>query len=260
MIFRILRLLSLCFFIVLLPQKIYSSQSTETIEALILHLIQKADEHKQNPFQPIPVIAIGGCPGVGKTFFSNLVLNRLRENEIRCIVLPLDHFNLSPSERKKIGTEWDIRHFKLEELHQCLSSIHSGEKLIHKPTCNQLTGEIGSEKLDLRDVDLILFDGLYALCSERPLNYFQYCSLGIFLEADEKDIYQWKWQRELKKSHQRTQEQFQKHMSALMKEYSLHISYSKKNADFLIRKDSNHHYHLLKQRKADFKEPVADAA
>lgn len=214
------------------------------LQPLIDALIEIAEVHQQDPTKAVPLIAIGGCPGVGKTYLTKNLLAKLQESGVNCIALPLDHFNLSPEERKKIGTEWDIRHFKVRELHECLASIFSAEKHVQKPTCNQLTGEIGTEVLVLNNIDLILFDGLYALCSNSPLNFSDYCSFTIFLEAAEADIYTWKWEREQKKTQPRTPEQFARHMEALLLEYHQNIEYSKKNANVIIRKDSNHNYEL----------------
>ena len=164
----------------------------EALKHLVSSLVHIAKYHKQDSSKAVPLIAIGGCPGVGKTYLTKNLLLELQENGVNCVILSLDHFNLSPEERKKIGTEWDMRHFKAMELHNCLASIFSGEKHVKKPTCNQLTGEIGAEFLELDNIDLILFDGLYALCSEPPLNFFDYCVMGVFLEANESDIYSWK--------------------------------------------------------------------
>lgn len=66
----------------------------------------------------------------------------------------------------------------------------------------------------------------------------------MFLEAEEVDIYKWKWEREQKKSRPRTSEEFERHMSALIEEYAKNIFYSKANALFLIKKDSFHHYEI----------------
>lgn len=234
-------LFSLLFF-----PRIVTGTELESLTVLVEYLKDIAEHHEQNPSKAVPIAAIGGCPGVGKTYLTKSLLSALQEKGVRCIALPLDHFNLSPTERKKIGTEWDIRHFKSSELHSCLAAIFSGEKLLEKPTCNQLTGEMGIEILDLTTIDLILFDGLYALCTDVPLNFFDYCLMGIFLEADEADIYNWKWEREQKKTQRRTWEQFVKHMEALLQEYHQNIEYSKKNAVFTIRKDSQHHYELIR--------------
>lgn len=219
-----------------------------TLAPLVEYLAQVAGEHRES--EPVPIFAIGGCPGVGKTYLAKNLVNSLEERGVRCALLPLDHFNLSPEERKKIGTEWDIRHFKPAELLDCLASISLGAKLVEKPTCNQLTGEIGKEILDLRQIDLLLFDGLYSLCSEPPLNFFDYCFAGVFLEADEVDIYKWKWEREQKKSIPRTKEQFARHMEALMEEFQRNIAGSRGNALFILKKDSTHYYETILSEKA----------
>lgn len=218
--------------------------ATDSLQELKNYLYNVATEHRNHPSSAVPIIAIGGCPGVGKSYLAKMLVMDLEEKGFHAVVLPLDHFNLSPQERKKIGTEWDIRHFKPDELTTVLQAIANGQKNMQKPTCNQLTGEIGSEQLDLQEVDLVLFDGLYALCSCPPLNFFPFCQSGIFLEAETASIYAWKWEREQKKSTPRTPEQFLKHMAALMADYEENIAYSKENAQFLINKDSDHQYQL----------------
>ncbi|PJD94794.1 MAG: hypothetical protein CK425_10410 [Parachlamydia sp.] len=221
-----------------------SEEVTGPLAPLIEYLVDIAMHHQQEAAKPVPIVAIGGCPGVGKSYLTHTLINILQQKSIRCTILPLDHFNLSPADRKKIGTEWDIRHFKATKLQQVLQAIFNGQKLIEKPTCNQLTGETGSECMDLNAIDLILFDGLYALCSEAPLNFFDYCFAGVYLETDEANIYKWKWEREQKKMQPRTQEQFASHMQALIEEFQHNIAYSKMNAHFIIQKDEKHQYFL----------------
>jgi uridine kinase len=216
----------------------------QTLSPFLVHLKEIAETHKKDRSQPIPIVAIGGCPGVGKTHLAKALLGTLQSQGVYCIVLPLDHFNLSLKERKALGTEWDCNHLKHSELHHCLSSIASGENQVTKPICNQLTGKVSTEVMDLSEIDLILFEGLYALCTRPPLNFFDYCLEGIFLEAEEVDVYRWRWEREQKKLEPRTLEQFIKHFSCLLEDYRNTISYSKNNAHFLIRKDSDHTYHL----------------
>lgn len=233
----------------------YSHTRAETLElAPLLNYVEDiADSHHKDKLTPVPIIAIGGCPGVGKTYFTKELFADLKERKVRCIILPLDHFNLSRAERKKIGTEWDTRHFKGDELHRILSEISTGKKLIIKPTLNQLTDEAGSETLDLEEIDIVLFDGLYALCSLPPLNFFDYCTAGIYLEAEEADIVAWKWEREQQKTQPRTTEQFAKHIEVIIAEFYKNIAYSKNNATFLIQKDSFHKYHLyVRNGHADF--------
>lgn len=234
--------------LVLTTTPLYGLQEpTSPLAPLIKTLYQLAKGHKDDPTHPIPIVAIGGCPGVGKTFLTDLLLMDLRARGICCLALHLDDFNLSAEERRKIGTEWDWRHVQLEALHDTLSSISQHAQQIEKPTYNQLTGLVNTETLSLKDIHLILFEGLYALCSKPPLHFFSYCTLGIFLQATPQDIYRWKWEREQKKTHPRTLEAFNRHMQSLLSEYEQHIEYSQQNATFLLTKDSHHSYFLSPQ-------------
>jgi uridine kinase len=215
------------------------SRSLDSLEEYLLYVIQHRDKSK-----PVPIVAIGGCPGVGKSYLAKDLKKRLQKRHFICQILALDDFNLSSEERKKMAILWDIHHFKLSELHECLNAIHSGKKIIFKPTYDQITGKTSSEILNLTHTDLVLFEGLYALCSKEPLNFFHYCEFGVFLEANEADVYLWKWQREQKKIHPRTEEEYAKHTQSLLTEYHKNIEYSKKNAIFFINKDSDHNYQI----------------
>lgn len=43
------------------------------LEPLLEHLHEIATAHTLNPSEPIRIVAIGGCPGVGKTHLSQLL-------------------------------------------------------------------------------------------------------------------------------------------------------------------------------------------
>lgn len=237
------------YFLIFIPIHLFSSSETifshnlQQLEPLIDYLIHNAEQHKQNPSKPVPMFAIGGCPGVGKTTLTKILIEELQFRGISCISVALDDFVLPASERKLMGN-WNINHLKIEELHHCLSSIFAGEKALTKPTYDQMTGEIGTESFDLNDRHIILFEGLYALCSEDPINFFKYSIQGAFLEADECDIYRWRVEREQKKINPRTDEQLTRHVEALINEYHQNIECSRNNVKFIIQKDHNHSYHL----------------
>lgn len=242
-----LHLLSALFFLTAFARFLQADDEIPSLSPIVEYLVTVSERHQLNPESPVPIVAIGGCPGVGKTYLTKNLLTVLQSKGVKCAVLPLDDFNLSAEDRKKIGTEWDIRHFKVSELHSTLSSIHQGAKLVSKPTYSQITGLVGFQTLDITDIDLILFEGLYALCTREPINFYNYCTTGIFIEADEADIYRWKWEREQKKMRSRTPEQFEYHMQVLLTEYYTNIAYSKGNALFLIKKDTLHNYQIVSE-------------
>lgn len=230
-------------------KEVNSDNELQPLNPLLDYLINIAHQHKQDSSKPVPLFAIGGCPGVGKTTLTKNLLKALQDKGINCKDLPLDDFNLPLEERKLMGTNWNVDHFKASELQECLSLIYSGEKILTKPTYDQVKSEVGSEIFNLCDCDIVLFDGLYALCSENPFFFFKYCVAGVFLEADECDIYRWRSEREQKKIQPRSQDQFVKHLDALLREYHQNIEYSKKNALFVIQKDHLHNYKLEIQRQ-----------
>lgn len=220
-------------------------KDTSDLSPLVQFLETLANHHRSESSQSIPIVAIGGSPGVGKTYFSKFLLQHLQRRGIRCMILPLDDFNLSREERNKFLTEWSQDHFHRDFLHQVLSQIVSNNRRIEKPTYDQVSGLTGDKEiLDLTSCDLILFEGLYALCSEPPLDFFTYCDYGIYLEASEPDIVKWKWEREQTKLQPRTPERFARHIEAMLAEYHNIVAPSKKNAHFLIKKDGFHNYSI----------------
>ncbi len=208
-----------------------------SLKPLVDNLTSLAHTHHQHPETQIPIIAIGGCPGVGKTHFTNLLRQELDKRNISLVIIPFDDWENAPNERQN-------GHFNLQSAHHFFSSLSENQRQLKKDVVNQLTDERSVEELDLNKTDLILFEGLYSLCSLAPLNYFQYCHSGIFLEAEEKDIWDWKWQREQQKTEPRTNEEFQQHMKAVFDVHHETILPSKNNARFVVSMDTGHHYSL----------------
>ena len=208
-----------------------------SLKPLVDNLASLAHAHHQHSETQIPIIAIGGCPGVGKTHFTHLLRQELDKRNISLVVIPFDDWENAPNERQN-------GHFNLQGAHNFLTSLSKINDNSKKDVVNQLTDERSVEELDLNKTDLILFEGLFSLCSLAPINYFQYCHSGIFLEAEEKDISDWKWQREQQKTEPRTSEEFQEHMKAVFDVHHETILPSKDNAHFIVSMDSGHHYSL----------------
>ncbi|MFI5342756.1 MAG: hypothetical protein ACHQUC_00880 [Chlamydiales bacterium] len=228
------------------PRLQAEENSLRSLAPLLDYLTEMANHHRKNPTEPIPIVAIGGCPGVGKTYLNQLIFQELQQKSVRCAILPLDDFVLSPEEFMKLGVESDQNHrwFKRDALHACLSLIHSNVRLLETPTRDQRTQEVGLRMLDLSECDLLFFEGSYALCTREPLHFFIYAKAGIFIEASAEDIYQWKWEREQTRVVPRTAEKFAKSMEIVFSDFNQHIAYSKENARFVIRKDHLHRYTL----------------
>lgn len=214
----------------------------EILSPVIEYLTFLADQHRQHPNDPLPVVAIGGSAGVGKTHFTHMIADWLRERKIQPIIFALEDFILPKKERPK--DVFSIEHFYLNQLHEVLSQIVSNQRSIHKPTYDMRTCEKGSEILNLENCDLILFEGFYALCSHSPVDFFQYCTCGIFLDAAEQDILEWRRSREQTKTNPRSPEQLEKYIASQMTEYWKNVVYSKRNAAFPIFKDHEHRYSI----------------
>jgi uridine kinase len=123
-----------------------------------------------------------------------------------------------------------------------LTSVCEGQNEIVKPTINQLTKEMGQETLQLANVDCVLFEGSYTLGDFPPMNFLQYADLAIYLESSLENIYDWKWQRELKKSSPRSPQSFFNHMMEILKDFAFHVYPIRKNADYIVHIDFFHHY------------------
>ena len=221
----------------------WSQESIKDELQLVLEQIQDQIKEKQNAPEKTPlIIAIGGCPGVGKSTLSRLVQAELSELGIISAIISLDHYGLSQEERKQFASELDSRRIQWNKLHNTLTEICAGENKITKPVINQLTKETSQDTLDLQNVTCILFEGSYTLSDFAPMNFLQYADLAIYLESSLDNIYDWKWQRELKKSSPRSAQAFFNHMMEILKDFAFHVYPTRKNADYIIHIDFFHHY------------------
>ncbi|MDR3624308.1 MAG: AAA family ATPase [Chlamydiales bacterium] len=211
---------------------------------LILDGIQDLVERRNvNESTPL-IIAIGGCPGVGKSTISQILQTELSHLGIVSVILSLDHYGLGQNERKQFASELDPRRIQWNKLHNTLKDICKGNTEIIKPTINQLTKEMSQETLQLANVSCILFEGAYTLGDFAPMNFLQYADLSIYLESSLENIYNWKWQRELKKPIPRHSEAFFCHMMEILKDFAFHVYPTRKNADHIIHIDFFHRYSI----------------
>jgi len=220
------------------------SQLPTSLQPLMSDLSQLARAHAKDRNQKIPVIAIGGCPGVGKTYITDELLKDLQSQEIQCAIVRFDDWTFPPDRRQTDKGAED--YFDLDGIHAFFHELSSGNRKILKPTMSEFTDEHSTEILDVSKVDLILFEGLLSLSTEEGSNYFPYCDRGVFIEAQPRDI--WRWKQARPTVPKRTEEEFAAHMEIILKYHREHIDPSKANASWIIHKGADHQYVQLEAR------------
>jgi|GEM_PF-5529513 len=192
--------------------------------------------------EKIPIIAIAGCPGVGKSTFATLLSEELAQKNIQSFILGFDNFGKTQEEKKRLRNELDLMRINWDCLHSILEEIRLGKKEIKIPKVNQLTKERTEEILNLDEIDIILFEGVYTLSNDDPINLKPYADLGIYMETTTENIYQWKWEREKKKTISRTLEQFENHMTLIFEDFVRFVYPTKQNADWVIFANDQHEF------------------
>lgn len=236
----------LCFF-VLFSNFLFATALQPDAESLkpIVDQIQRVategNVHSQAARAP-RIVAIGGCPGVGKSTLAHSLQQELSRLGIASLVIGLDHYGISQEARRAFVNELDPRRIQWSLLHETLTDIKSGKVLVTKPVIDQLTKEMGEETLDLRAVDIVLFEGAYSLGDFSPMDFMPYIDFAIYLETPLENIYNWKWEREFKKTVQRSPAAFFQHMMSIVEDFALHVYPTRKNADYIIDIDDSHNY------------------
>lgn len=214
-----------------------SEKRLETIIAEIFHGSEAA-----HPF----IIGIGGGAGVGKTTFSVLLKNVLEKKGKKVLIIPLDDFFRSPEERERLGTEWGENHIKLGEARRVLESIRNGDAGITKPKYNRATKIIEKETVRLDGIDIVIFEGIYAISGEKRLgNFLEFLDLPVFMSAELPDMKRWRFSQEAEKPHPRSKAGMERHWNlGVLPDFEKNILPSKKNARFVISVDSKHGFDI----------------
>ena len=209
--------------------------SADTLDALVDDIL-KIEAVK-------PIVSIAGCPGVGKSTLAKNLQKRLSDRGVRSAIISLDEFGKSQEDRKVLTSELDPRRIYWDQIHLALTKVKMGGKL-KLPSINQLTKERGEKILDLDEVDVILFEGSYALGHFSPIDFLQYADYAIYIETDLENIYDWKWEREFKKTISRTSKAFFFHMKEIMQDFAFHVYPTRKNANKVLHIDAKHNFSL----------------
>ena len=195
-----------------------------------------------------PIIAIAGCSGVGKSKFTRKLRSVLEDAQIRVAIFKGDDF-LQPTPVTKPSIHATAhRNLDSYRLHEVMKQLGEGKKHIQKPVWEHAAWIQRSKREEVEcfdGIELILFEGTYALCGPDTYDFLKYSQCRVFIDAPEERILQWNWERELRGTRARTREKFDEDVAWDMEDYRRVILPSKKDADFIITKDESHAYHLF---------------
>ena len=196
------------------------------------------------------IIGIAGPSGAGKTTLSARLSEFFVARGRHPFLIGLDDFFRSPKERSELD-EWGPGHVRLDELASILRSIRAGKKVfqtlrfVRKPKKDMVAW-----KIDLNDIDLVIFEGLYAISNEERLGgFFRYIDVAIYLKAAIDNMKRWRFEQERKKPLSRTEKQMQKHWNeGILPDIRQNIQPSEANADLVFLIDKHHRFEVLKKR------------
>ncbi|NIM12142.1 MAG: hypothetical protein GTO45_08525 [Candidatus Aminicenantes bacterium] len=198
--------------------------------------------NRQHPY----IVGIAGCAGVGKSTFAEEIKKTLEIKKKKVKIIGFDDFFKSREERRKLGTEWDENHVRLEDLVTFFNKIKEGAKRIpitryvRDPQVGD--SQLIKEEVNFDGIDIIIFEGLYAISSEKRLgNLLQFVDFSIYLDAEISDIKEWRYEQETKKDSkkQRTLMEMDTHWEkGIVPDIKNNVAPSRKNAHLIIHFDS----------------------
>lgn len=198
--------------------------------------VRLVEFYRSNMNNQIPIIAIAGAPAVGKTYFANQLAELLINKNIKVVILNQDEF----LERNKIPGYLIHPYLNYQRIHRVLQSILEGQRIIMQPV------ERVTKPIDYTDADIVIFEGVYSLCGPESFDFFKYCSFGIFMEGNEKNVALWHWQREQNKpkDSRRSKSKFKSELKLNMIDYHSHILPCRHNGEFIVYKKEKNKYCL----------------
>ncbi|MBD3272240.1 MAG: hypothetical protein GF384_06865 [Elusimicrobia bacterium] len=191
------------------------------------------------------IIGVGGPSGVGKSFFAHEILKKELENrDKKVLVISLDSFFETRHTRDAIGSEWDERHVRIDELRRVFKSIVQGKQCIQTRRRDRTKKNLIFWTIFPAKYDIIMLEGLYAISSDPRLgNLSEFVDLPIYITAKKTLVKQWRFQQEKQKKDARTQAAMNKHWYQGIVPDTVHnVKPSKKNALVVLRKTKNHEY------------------
>lgn len=122
-------------------------------------------------------ICVAGESGSGKSTLALALQQVMEERGLKAVVLHMDDYFILPPATNHAEREKDISwvgpgEVKLELLQEHIQQFKMGDKVIHKPLVNYSENSIGSEDLDLTEVQVLIVEGTYTSLLETDLRIF----------------------------------------------------------------------------------------
>ncbi len=216
-----------------------------TIDPVIQLVMPLVNDYRMNSSLKIPVISIAVCSGVGKSYFSQRLLEECEARGIQAKILKFDDF-LDPEPFD--GAIDEIHpHFDYNKLHAFLRRLINKEQTIEKPTWDhtqQKPSKI-TTYFNLDGVELLIFEGEFTLCDEKTYkdpeayNFIQYSNVKVIIDANDEDIIEWDWQR-ARDIEAGSREEFNEERKQSLTKYRKTLNPLKEKADFIFFKDTSH--------------------
>lgn len=212
----------------------------DNLRPLVHECLELAKAHQYNPQSPLPIVAIAGCSAVGKTYFSNYLVQLLKDEHVAAAILHLDDF----MQMENAETFLTIQpRFDYMLAHAKIKEILAGNLRITKPTWSEDASSKFDEVLELKDVNLLIFEGEYTLSDAQTYDFLKYSSLRIFMQARDEDMLEWNWKRG-RATQGQTKEEFFVNMAKAMQHYHTYIEPTQQHARYIIFHNAEHQYSL----------------
>lgn len=194
-----------------------------------------------------PFIAISGSSGVGKSKFTARFAQILEDQGVKTAIFRMDDFlQPTPCQKPKMHA-MAHRNFDPYRLHEVIQKVKDGQNHIRKPVWDHMTWK-HSVKVEAdacyTGVQLVLCEGIYALCGPDTYDFLKYSEGGIrvFIDAPTELIEEWNWNRDQKGPKPRAKEQYEADVAWDREDFQKVTCPTKVHANFVIIKDRDHNY------------------
>ena len=131
--------------------------------------------------------------------------------------------------------------------HAVIQQLKCGEQIVKKPAWNPKRARPPikvEEQFSVEGIDIVLFEGEFSLCKDKPYDFSKYSQFGIFIDAQDEDILEWDWQRARPELHSQIKSEFVQKQQEYLQRYRSYVHSSSNDALYLLLKDAMHHYTL----------------